>query len=134
MVNMKFEKIHNVIIDFLGEEKNDELGIIGSWYFRFLRSETDKLKLYIPYYNKDFSCLAFNYIRAFTFVFNLLKEKKLTEYSGTCLFDIFKPIGNNQISELTLNYRGVANDVIIWGDAETLTKSDAFLPVFDEEG
>jgi hypothetical protein len=134
MGSIEFEKIHNVIIDFLDEEKNDKLEIIGSWYFMFLCSETDKLNLYIPYYNKDFSCLAFNYIRAFTFVFNLLKEKKLTEYSGTCLFDIFKPIRNNQMSDLTLNYKVVKNDVIVWGEAETLTKLDAFLPVFDEEG
>jgi hypothetical protein len=134
MGSIEFEKIHNVIIDFLDEEKNDKLEIIGYWYFRFLRSETDKLNLYIPYYKKDFSCLAFNYIRAFTFVFNLLKEKKLTNYVGTCLFDIFKPIGNNQISELTLNYKELKNDVILWGEEEILTKLDAFLPVFDEEG
>jgi hypothetical protein len=133
MGSIEFEKIHNVIIDFLDEEKNDKLEIIGSWYFMFLCSETDKLNLYIPYYNKDFSCLAFNYIRAFTFVFNLLKEKKLTKYSGTCLFDIFKPIGNNQISQLTLNYKELKNDVILWGEEEILTKSDAFLPVFNEE-
>jgi hypothetical protein len=134
MESIEFEKIHNVIIDFLDEEKNDKLEIIGFWYFQFLCSEDHKLNLYLPYYDKDFSSLAFNYIRAFTFVFNLLKEKKLTEYSGTCLFDIFKPIGNNQISELTLNYKEVKDDVIVWGEAETLTKLDAFLPVFDEEG
>ncbi|MCG1037714.1 hypothetical protein [Polaribacter sargassicola] len=133
MESIVFEKIHNVIIDFLGEEKNDKLEIIGSWYFRFLCSENHKFNLYLPYYDKDFSSLAFNYIRAFTFVFNLLKEKKLTEYSGTCLFDIFKPMQNNQMADLTLNYKKVKNDVIVWGKAETLTKLDAFLPVFDEE-
>ena len=133
MGSIEFEKIHNVIIDFLDEEKNDRLEIIGSWYFRFLCSENHKLNLYLPYYDKDFSSLAFNYIRAFTFVFNLLTEKKLTEYSGTCLFDIFKPMRNNQMSDLALNYKEVKNDVIVWGEAETLTKLDAFLPVFDEE-
>lgn len=134
MESIEFEKIHNVIIDFLDEEKNDKLEIIGSWYFRFLCSENHKLNLYLPYCDKDFSSLAFNYIRAFTFVFNLLKENKLTEYSGTCLFDIFKPMRNNQMSDLTLNYKEVKKDVIVWGEAEILTKLDAFLPVFDEEG
>lgn len=133
MESIEFEKIHNVIIDFLDEEKNDKLEIIGSWYFRFLCSENHKLNLYLPYYDKDFSSLAFNYIRAFTFVFNLLKEKKLTEYSGTCLFDIFKPMRNNQMSDLTLNYKEVKKDVILWGEEEIRTKLDAFLPVFKKD-
>lgn len=134
MGSIEFEKIHNVIIDFLDEEKNDKLEIIGSWYFRFLCSGNLKLNLYLPYYNKDFASLAFNYIRAFTFVYNLLNEEKLTKYVGTCLFDIFKPMQNNQMSDLTLNYKEVKNDVIVWGEAEIFTKLDAFLPVFDEEG
>ena len=130
MESIEFEKIHNVIIDFLDEEKNDKLEIIGSWYFRFLCSENHKLNLYLPYYHKDFSSLAFNYIRAFTFVFNLLKEKKLTEYSGTCLFDIFKPMRNNKMSDLTLNYKVVKNDVIVWGGSRNTYKIRCFFTCF----
>lgn len=133
MESIEFEKVHNVIIDFLNEEKNDKLEVIGSWYFRFLSSETDKLNLYIPYYDKDFSCLAFNYIRAFTFVYNLLNEEKVTNYEGTCLFDIFKPLQDNQISNLTLNYKEIKNDIILWGGEEIRTKLDVFLPVFNRE-
>ena len=133
MESIEFEKIHNVIIDFLDEEKNDKLEIIGSWYFRFLCSENHKLNLYLPFYNKDFSSLAFNYIRAFTFVYNLLNEERLTNYEGTCLFDIFKPMQNNQISDLTLHYKEVKNDVILWGEEEIRTKLDAFLPVFKKD-
>lgn len=132
MDKIEFEKIHNVIIDFLQEGNNNELAVIGSWYFRFLVSNQEKLSLHLPYYSEELLTLSFNYIRAFTVVFNLLKGEKLTEYEGTCLFDIFNASSCEKMDELTLDFIKLNENHVLWGE-NTLTKLDAFLPVFSKE-
>ena len=132
MEKIEFTKIHNVIIDFLKEENNDELEMIGSWYFCFLKSEEEKISLYLPNYSNELLRLAYNYIRAFTIVFNLLKEKELTDFESACLFDIFNHSSKTPMHELTLDYIKQNEGLILWGE-DTLTKLDAFLPVFEKE-
>ena len=132
MEKIEFTKIHNVIIDFLKEENNDELEMIGSWYFCFLKSEEEKFSLYLPNYSNELLRLAYNYIRAFTIVFNLLKEKELTDFESACLFDIFNHSSKTPMHELTLDYIKQNEGLILWGE-DTLTKLDTFLPVFEKE-
>ena len=132
MGKVEFTKIHNVIIDFLKEENNIELEIIGSWYFCFLNSDEEKLSLYLPNYSYELIRLAYNYVRAFTIVFNLLKEKELTDFESACLFDIFNQLSKTPMHELTLDYIKQKDNVVLWGE-DTLTKLDTFLPVFKIE-
>ncbi|WP_299164229.1 hypothetical protein [uncultured Eudoraea sp.] len=139
MDKIEFKKIHNVIIDFLQEENNNELAVIGSWYFRFLVSNQEKLSLHLPYCSEELLTLSFNYIRAFTVVFNLLKGEKLTEFEGTCLFDIFNASSCEKMDELTLDFIKLNENHVLWGEntltkgENTLAKLDAFLPVFSKE-
>ena len=129
---IEFKKIHNVIITFLKEESNSDLDTLGLWYFRFLKSDKEKLSLHLPYYSKEFSRTAFNYIRAFTIIFNLLKEERLSKFEGTCLFDIFNYSANEKIDKLTLDFLKQKEKLALWGE-DTLTKLDIFLPVFNKE-
>ena len=72
MENVKFTEIHTTALDFLNEKDNSNLKTIGLWYFNFLKSDVEKLRLQIPYYSKDFTITSFNYLRAFIIIFNLL--------------------------------------------------------------
>ena len=128
---IEFNKIHNVVVDFLKVKNNNELEILGSWYFCFLKSNEEKLSLYLPNYSIEFLRLAYNYIRAFTIVFNLLKERELTDFESTCLFNIFNEL-SAPMHELTLDYINQNENLILWGE-DTLTKLDTFLPVFKIE-
>ena len=132
MDKVKFENIHNIIIDYLNEESSNELEVLGIWYFRFLKSDEEKLSLHLPYYSYEFLRLAFNYIRAFTIVYNLIKERKLIDFDNTCLFDIFNQSLKTPMKGLTLDYFNQKENLILWGD-DTLTKLDTFLPVFKKQ-
>ena len=132
MDKIEFREIHNVVIDFLKGGSNSNLETIGLWYFRFLKSDKEKLALHLPYYSQEFSKTAFDYIRVFTLVFNLLKVKKLMEFEGTCLFDIFNESSNAKNNELTLDFLTQKQNLALWGD-DTITQLDTFLPVFNKE-
>ena len=132
MEKLEFIDIHNVVLDFLEEKDDDNLKTIGFWYFNFLKSDNDKLRLQIPYYSKEFSITAFSYVRAFIIIFNLLKNHKLSDFEDTCLFDIFNYSENKHIEELTLDYKTQKDNLVLWQD-DTLTNLDAFLPVFKKE-
>lgn len=135
MDNIEFKKIHGVIIDFLKLENNyeiDKLEILGNWYFRFLISSVEKLNLHIPFYYVDFTLVAYRYIRCYTVLYNLLKQDKITQFEGTCLFDIFNKSSRPDINDLILDFLSQKDDLSQWGE-NTLTKSDNFLPVFDKK-
>ena len=135
MDNIEFKKIHSVIIDFLKLENNyelDKLEILGNWYFRFLISSEEKLNLHIPFYSIDFTLVAYRYVRCFTILYNLLKQDKITQFEGTCLFDIFNKSSRADINDLILDFLNQKDDLSHWGE-NTLTKSDKFLPVFDKK-
>lgn len=135
MDNIEFKKIHGVIIDFLKLENNyeiDKLEILGNWYFRFLISSVEKLNLHIPFYYVDFTLTAYRYIRCYTVLYNLLKLDKITQFEGTCLFDIFNKSSRPDINDLILDFLSQKDDLCQWGE-NTLTKSDNFLPVFDKK-
>ena len=132
MEKIDFISIHNVVIKHLNSDINSELEIIGYWYFHFLNSNEEKLSLHIPYYSNKTIRLAFDYTRAFTIVFNLLKEKQITDFDNTCLFDIFKKSSTTPILELTLDFNKQKDNLVLWGE-NTLTKLDGFLPVFKKD-
>ena len=132
MENVKFTEIHNTTLDFLNEKDNSNLKIIGFWYFNFLKSDVDKLRLQIPYYSKEFTITTFNYLRAFIIIFNLVKNHKLSDFEDTCLFDIFNYSETKHIEELTLDYKSQKDNLVLWQN-DILTNLDAFLPVFKKE-
>ena len=135
MDNIESKKIHCVIIDFLKLENNyeiDKLEILGNWYFRFLISSLEKLNLHIPSYSVDFTLVAYRYVRCYTVLYNLLKQDKITQFEGTCLFDIFNKSSRADINDLILDFLSQKDDLSHWGE-NTLTKSDNFLPVFDKK-
>ena len=132
MENVKFTEIHNTTLDFLNEKDNSNLKIIGFWYFNFLKSDVDKLRLQIPYYSKEFTITTFNYLRAFIIIFNLVKNHKLSDFEDTCLFDIFSYSENKHIEELTLDFKSQKDNLVLW-QKDILINLDAFLPVFKKE-
>lgn len=132
MENADFIDIHATALDFLNEKDNGNLKTIGFWYFNFLKSDNDKLRLNLPYYSKEFSIIAFNYVRAFTIIFNLVKNQKLSNFEDTSLFDIFNYSKNKRAEELTLDFQVQKDNLAIW-EKDTITKLDAFLPVFKKE-
>jgi len=132
MEEIEFKKIHNVIIDCLNKENDNELEIIGLWYYRFLVSNQEKLSLHLPSYSIEFTKLAYSYVRLFTVGFNLLKQNELTEFKGTCLFNIFNKSSRPKIDDLTLDFSKQKDNLALWGE-DTLTKLDAFLPIFNKE-
>tara|TARA_B110000114_G_scaffold110585_1_gene116111 strand:+ start:918 stop:3233 length:2316 start_codon:yes stop_codon:yes gene_type:complete len=132
MEKVEFESIHNVVIDCLNKENDNNLEVIGLWYYRFLKSETEKLSLYLPFYSIEFTKLAYTYVRLFTVAFNLLKQNKLIDFKGTCLFDIFNKQPRTEIGLLTLDFSEQKDNLALWGE-DTLTKLDQFLPVFNKE-
>ena len=132
MEKVEFVKIHNTTLDFLNEKDNGKLRTIGFWYFNFLKSNSDKLRLHLPYYSKDFTITAFNYVRAFTIIFNLVKNQKLSDFEGTCLFDIFNYSKDKRAEELTLEFQKQKDNLLLW-QKDTITKLDTFLPVFKKE-
>jgi len=132
MDKIEFEKLHNIVTLFLKEERNHELKILGSWYFRFLKSDKEKLSLHLPYYSKEFSKIAFNYIRVFTLMFNLLKKERLSKFEGTCLFDIFNYSANEKVEKVTLDFEKQKGNRAYYGN-DTLTNLDTFLPVFNRQ-
>ena len=135
MDKIESEKIHSVIVDFLKLENNyeiDKLGILGNWYFRFLISSEEKLNLHIPFYSVDFTLVAYRYVRCYTLLYNLLKQDKITQFEGTCLFDIFNKSSRADINNLILDFLSQKDDLSHWGE-NTLTKSNNFLPVFDKK-
>ena len=119
------------ILDFLQVDDVGNLEIIGSWYFRFLDSNLDKVCVQLPFYTKDIADNAFKYVRALTIVYYLIKEDGLSEFQGTCLFDVFNQTRNSTIRDLILSFVEKRNEVVRWGDI-TLTLLDKFLPVFNE--
>jgi hypothetical protein len=121
MEKVEFESIHNVVIDCLNKENDNNLEVIGLWYYRFLKSETEKLSLYLPFYSIEFTELAYTYIRLFTVAFNLLKQNKLIDFKGTCLFDIFNKQPRTEIGLLTLDFSEQKDNLALWGE-DTLTK------------
>lgn len=134
MDNLEFKKIHIVIIDFLKLENNyeiEKLEILGNWYFRFLISSEVKLNLHIPFYSVDFTLVAYRYVRCFTVLYNLLKQDKITQFDGTCLFDIFNKSSHANTNDLILDFQDKKEDLAIWKN-DTITKLDAFLPVFNK--
>jgi hypothetical protein len=135
MGNIESKKIHSVIVDFLKLENNyeiDKLEILGNWYFRFLISSEEKLNLHIPFYSVAFTLLAYRYVRCYTVLYNLLKQEKITQFEGTCLFDIFNKSSRANTNDLSLDFHSQKDDVSLWSE-NTLTKSDNFLPVFDKK-
>ena len=132
MENVKFTEIHTTALDFLNEKDNSNLKTIGLWYFNFLKSDVEKLRLQIPYYSKDFTITSFNYLRAFIIIFNLIKNHKLSDFEDTCLFDIFNYSETKHIEELTLDYKSQKDNLVLWQN-DILTNLDAFLPVFKKE-
>lgn len=132
MEKVEFESIHNVIVDCLNKENDNNLEVIGLWYYRFLKSETEKLSLYLPFYSIEFTKLAYTYVRLFTVAFNLLKQNQLIDFKGTCLFDIFNKQPRTEIGHLTLDFSKQKDKLTLWGE-DTLTKLDHFLPVFNKE-
>lgn len=132
MEKIEFKKIHNVIIDYLKKKNGSEFETIGSWYFRFLESDEEKLSLHIPSYSVEFTKSSFTYVRLFTFIYNLLNQEELTQFDNTCLFDIFNKSSRPKIDDLTLNFSKQKENLVLWKD-DTLTKLDEFLPVFNTE-
>lgn len=132
MEKVKFEAIHNVIIDCLNKKNDNNLGVIGLWYYRFLKSDQEDFSLYLPFYSEEFTKLAFTYVRSFTIVFNLIRDSKLTQFDDTCLFDIFNKSLRAKIDSLTLDFIKQKDNLALWG-GDTLVKSDEFLPVFNKE-
>lgn len=132
MGKVEFEDIHNVIIDCLNKGNDNNLEVIGLWYYRFLNSDQEKLSLHLPFYSIEFTKLAYTYVRLFTVAFNLLKQNKLTDFDSTCLFDIFNKSSQTKIYDLTLNFSKQKDNFALWGE-DTLTKLDTFLPVFNKD-
>jgi hypothetical protein len=129
MEKVRFTAIHEVVMDYLEIKRCEKLQSIGYWYYKFLQSNTRELVCYLPYFEKTISHSSYRYIRAFTYIFGLLKQQRVTEFAGTCLFDIFNATSNSKISDLTLDYSKQSGGVILWGEY-TKTKIDCFLPVF----
>ena len=132
MEKIVFEKIHDAVLDFLNEKENSDLETIGLWYFNFLNSDEDNLKLHLPYYSKAFSKITFHYIRPFTIIYNLLKNQRLSDFKDKCLFDIFNYSKNKRAEELTLDFKVQKDNLALW-QKDTLTRLDIFLPVFRKE-
>lgn len=139
MAELKFSRIHNVVIDALEGNRNNihlsQLEVIGSWYFRFLSSDKDKLTLKLPEFSLEFSIITFNYIRLFAITYNLFKKKRVKCFEGTFLLNVFKykPTKNEiNIEDYILDFQEENNEIITWKH-DTYTGYDRFLPVFKKE-
>ena len=132
MGKLEFENIHNVIIDCLDKGSDNNLEVIGLWYYRFLKSDQEKFALHLPFYSIEFTKLTYTYVRLFTVGFNLLKQNELTNFDSTCLFDVFKKSSQTKVNDLTLDFCKKKDNFSLWGE-DTLTKLDDFLPVFNKE-
>ena len=85
-----FNQLHLAAIDFVNTE-NEQLKVVGKWYHLYLNNNgVHKIYLNVPYFSDDFKISAFNYLRAFTFLYHFTSNAELCyDYTKTCLFNIF---------------------------------------------
>ena len=134
MERLSLEKIHKTTLDSLSITyfDKDKLFIIGKWYYNFLNSERQELKLTLPFYNKMFTENVFNYLKVFNVIYNLSITAELTEFANTYLFNIFGQIKDLNLNLFSLPYYGQKNGILKWGE-NTLTRKNQFLPIFDND-
>lgn len=130
---VKFDDIHRTVLDAISHDERDcyKLKIIADWYYKFLISEQNEVRLILPFYERDFTKLLHVYIRYFSFIYNLVRSQELKSFNDTCLFDIFsyEQRKNNSPETYFLKFSGSSKDILIW-DNNIITKTNCFLPVF----
>ena len=89
-MDLEFEKIHNVILEALGVEKNDHLKIISEWFMKFRSSNLEEISLILPAYQEQIVVSAYNYLRLLSILLKLLHKDQITKFENTCLFDVFQ--------------------------------------------
>jgi hypothetical protein len=137
MEQVAFAKIHYTIINCLEADiYRTKLKIIGQWYHFFLESkEKNKLYLTIPFYEEEFSKQSLNYLRLYTFLYNLLNNLVIcNSFEDKCLFNIFdyKETNNESINNLLLIFKKKEKNLVLW-DKGTITPIKGFLPVFKQD-
>ena len=133
-MELAIEKCHNVIIDALEIEQNDQLKIIGKWFIKFLYSNQKETSLVLPAYQEQMVVSAYNYLRLLTLLFRISQKDQVTNFENTCLFDIFQYKPNRlrrNLEDFLLEFKGANNHVLKWGE-NTVTDSNNFIPVFDK--
>lgn len=135
---MILEKIHKTVIESIGDEVNIDnniILIIGQWYYDFLQSEEEQMKISIPLYNKELAASVYLYLRYFSLTYHLLTQPELKNFVGTCLFDLFNQKLNRSsfnVQDYILSYSGEKGGIIKWGNS-TITNTRRFLPVFKQD-
>lgn len=135
MEKLEFLDIHKVITETLNISDNSKLEIIGSWFFKFLNSEEEDLKLSIPSYEYEFSIIAYDYLRLFSITFYLVKESQINTYENTCLFNVFiynPKIDVKNINDFILDFKTIKNNIALW-NVDTNTELNQFIPVFNRD-
>lgn len=137
-----FNQLHLAAIDFVNTENeiyHTQLKVVGKWYHLYLKNnDVKKIYLNVPYYSDDFKVIAFNYLRAFTFLHHFINNAVLcNKYSEKCLFNIFdfKAKKREQtIKDLIFSFKKQKDNILIWGNnEEVITPTDTFLPLFNEQ-
>lgn len=132
-----FNKIHDVILETL--ELQDKrpyfLEVIGKWYHSFLISSQEKLSLYIPSYDEKSLTIIYNYTRLFSLTYRLLEKNSVSNFEGTCIFNIFDyKINTNNFSsgKSTIDFMKNSGNFLIWSD-NIAVETNRFLPIFRKE-
>lgn len=132
MERVGFEILHRVTTELVNHKDNRWLREIGFWYYKYLNLDRDKLSLHIPEFSEGLVESSFNYLRAFSFVYNLSTEDRLQNFEGTCLFNLFDYSRGKPMDELVLEFNRRKDHLLLWGE-DVLTNEESFLPVFNRE-
>lgn len=68
MGKINFKSINDLTIDVIEFKNSSKLNVIGKWYYKFLKSQEEQLSLSIPSFNREFSFIAYNYVRHFSII------------------------------------------------------------------
>ena len=133
-MELENENIHKTVLLALKANKKDYniLGIIGRWYNSFLNSKEEQMILHVPSFSEESLSVIYEYLRSYYIVYELLRSPEVTDFSGTCLFNIidYTPKRNAFSGvPLTLDYRDGKADMLFWGK-DTQTSKKGFVPVF----
>lgn len=131
MGEIVFEKIHKACLTTINQTQNENFKNIGFWFFQFIQSSEAELNLHIPFFPKNDLADYFDYIRAFTFIYNQLNQERIVSYENTCLFNIFDTSELKEVNDLTIDFKKHEENLIFW-DENIVTNTASFLPVFEK--
>jgi hypothetical protein len=143
MENLRFEELNKIALDALKEASEKDyssldlavLSKICKVYYDCRIRNIEKIKVFIPKYSGietvKWIPLYFSYIY-FLIRFNQCKER-LENYEDKALLNVFLDDKKQKdFSEYKLGFKEKKDDVIKW-ESDTLTHTNVFLPVFNDD-